>query len=68
MQLAGRMRPAHLKKNLDFYRNIKEFGLFLHKHKFLLRYFFSFFQCGPQELNLSLMRPASHFEFETPDV
>ena len=29
---------------------------------------FIFFQCGPQDLTLSLMRPPSHFEFETPGV
>jgi len=28
--------------------------------------FFHFFQCGPRDLSLSLMRPASHSEFETP--
>jgi hypothetical protein len=30
--------------------------------------FFHFFQCGPRDLSLSLMRPASHFEFETPVI
>ncbi len=28
--------------------------------------FFHFFQCSPRDLSLSLMRPASHSEFETP--
>ena len=26
----------------------------------------SFFQCGPEDLTLTLMQPESHFEFETP--
>ena len=34
------------------------------EHNILI--FFSLFQCGPQDLNLCLMRPASDFEFETP--
>ena len=30
--------------------------------------FFSLFQCGPRDLVLSLVRPASPFEFETPGL
>jgi len=59
----GPMRPANIKKHEDLKRNIEPIGLFFKSIKF----FSSFFLCGPLDLDFSLMRPARHFEFETPD-
>jgi hypothetical protein len=62
----GPMRPANIRKNEDFEGNIKSFCLFFQKKRFLTHNSEFLFPCGLQDLTLSLMRPASHFEFETP--
>jgi hypothetical protein len=69
------MRPARgsnvareYQKNEDLKGKIELFSLFskinwilTHNSKFL-------YSCGPWDLTLSLMRPASPFKFETPDL
>ena len=56
----GPMWPANFRKNkIYFFANT----LFLLQNS---KTFFSLFQCDPRDLPLSLMRPASHFEFEIP--
>jgi len=58
------MRPANTMKNEDIKRNIGPIDLFwvlIKKNVFI-------FKCGPPYLAFSLMRPARHFEFETPAV
>ena len=65
------MRPANIRKNINFYEILGPFANFFPIYRFKTQNFqniFSLFQCGPRDLVLSLMRPASPFEFETPDV
>jgi hypothetical protein len=64
----GPMRPANIRKNEDFEGNIKSFCLFYQIIWFLTHNSKILFPCGPRDLTLSLMRPASQFEFETPDL
>ncbi len=56
-------RPANIRKSEDFRGNNELFcqiNWFLtHNSKFL-------FSCGPRDITLSLMRPTTPFEFETP--
>ena len=54
-------------KNEDF-SFIQRQAFFFDIYKETQSQFFSLFQCGPRNLVLSLMRPASPFEFETPDI
>jgi len=62
----GPMRPANIRKNGDFKRNIGPIGLFSQKHWILTQKCFLHFKCGPPDLAFSVMRSARHFEFETP--
>ena len=64
----GPMRPANNKKNEEFKAILRHFALFLQYINFELKIKNNFFQCGPRDLSLSLVRPLSHFEFETPGV
>ncbi len=59
-------------KILEFLKNIQTICLFyqlflVFSSKFEGN-FFTFFQCGPQDLSLSLMWLASRSEFETPGL
>jgi len=60
--------PRTSKNSAGFFKfvdNLPIFQLFL---DFSWNFFFTFFQCSQRDLSLSLMRPESHSEFETPDL
>ena len=65
------MRPANVRKNEYFKEILGYFTIFCPKFDLehvILNIFFSLFQCGPRDFSLSIMRPPSHFEFETPGL
>ena len=64
------MRPANVWRNGHFLKIFKHLTYCFNKRLEIEVLFFSLFQCGPRDrdLNLSLMRPASHSEFDTPGI
>jgi len=60
----GLMRPANIRKKSRFER--KNWVIFYQINWFLTHNSKNLFSCGPRDLTLSLMRPASPLEFETP--
>ena len=55
-----------LRKIKIFREILNHLAYFCKNFDFSLNIFFSFFQCGQRFFDLSLVRPASHFEFKTP--
>ncbi len=62
------MRPANIRKNEDLKGKIELFTLLSQINWILTHNSRILYSCGPRDLTLSLMRPASPFDFETPAI